>query len=458
MAAFDIVGNLPIEIIPTIVKYVPRFTDLLHFQLVSNTWRNIFSSPVTYADLVGPATTGGGDNTDADDTYSRFIKKCYDQHSIMTLNLSTKRVCHIDAAITNQVSCSAYSKDYLVLYLQHDRRFLVWDFTPGAGDSMEPKVLEFGTGRVTDMIISDKGGYLLWQETDKAAMFLFELASAFWRPNQKLEGSLPGRGIQLFPFPSGCRLSGLNPFNCDGEHLVARFGVDVGSPKKFVLVWDVRTRKLVSKFPFTQTGLWDISSVFSEKKIYLFSLPPRTEDLRLFPFPGYCKAYDLSGKVISSVGVLPGTEFRYNRMFEPSCSEGKIHYSITRQGGSNKGHCVSTMIVDENTGLGHERKFFPACSAQGPDQTALSAESYFPVQECIAQKDSQCMYFFHAISAPAGVRGEIEIWDTTSDKSRRYQLPKVRAVFANETFFCKCIGRSIYIHRYARWNEHNNEC
>ncbi|KAK9493157.1 hypothetical protein V1508DRAFT_416471 [Lipomyces doorenjongii] len=467
MASFDIIANLPIDIIPSIVQYIPRYTDLVHFQRVCKVWRYIFTSPISYATLVGPLP----DDADTDDdAYNRFLKMCYDQHAIMSFNLSQKCVYKVGPHITNQVSCSAYSTNYLVLYLQHDRRFLVWDFhADDHGDyDMEPRVLDFGTGRVTDMIVSDKAGYLIWQESDKAAIFVFDLATAFWpsipsaassstslssqSSSNTTSSQQRGRGIQVLPFPQGCRLSGLNPFNCDGEHLVARFGVDVGSPKKFVMVWDLRTRELVSKFPFTETGLWDTSAIFAEKKIYLFSLPPRTEDLRLFQFPGYCKTYDLSGKVTSSVGVLPGTEFRFNRMFEPLCHDGKIHYAISRQGGLHRGHCLSTMTVDENTGVGKERKFYPCCGTAG-DSDSYVDDNYFPVQDCITQKNSQCMYLFHAISSSEGISGEVEIWDTTSDNSRRYWLPKVRAVFGNETFFGKFVNRDLYIHRYSRWDE-----
>ncbi|KAJ8098390.1 hypothetical protein POJ06DRAFT_259340 [Lipomyces tetrasporus] len=467
-AAFDIVGNLPVDVIPFIVQYIPRYTDLIHFQRVCKVWRYIFTSPVTYTALVGPAPADTDAKDDScDDAYRRFLKMCYDQHAIMTLNLSQERVYKVAPNRTNQVSCSAYSSNYLVLYLQHDRRFLVWDFTADGDDDMEPRVLEFGTGRVTDMIVSDTGGYLIWQESDKAAIFVFDLATAFWastpsaassstslssQSSSSTTSSQRGRGIQVLPFPQGCILSGLNPFNCDGEHLVARFGVDVGSPKKFVMVWDLRTRQLVSKFPFTETGLWDTSAIFAEKKIYLFSLPPRTEDLRLFQFPGYCKTYDLSGKVTSAVGVLPGTEFRFNRMFEPTCENGKIHYAISRQGGLHRGHCLSTMTVDEHTGVGKERKFYPGCCTMASSESYVT-DSYFPVQDCITQTKSQCMYLFHAISSSEGISGEVEIWDTTSDKSRRYWLPKVRAVFGNETFFGKFVNRNLYIHRYSKWDE-----
>ncbi|KAK9330706.1 hypothetical protein V1520DRAFT_339776 [Lipomyces starkeyi] len=467
MTSFDIIANLPIDIIPSIVQYIPRYTDLVHFQRVCKVWRYIFTSPVSYAALVGPLPD---DAHTYDDAYNRFLKMCYDQHAIMTLNLSQKCVYKVGPHVTNQVSCSAYSTNYLVLYLQHDRRFLVWDFTTDDhGDyDMEPRLLDFGTGRVTDMIVSDRAGYLIWQESDKAAIFVFDLATAFWpsipstassstslssqSSSTTMSSQQRGRGIQVLPFPQGCRLSGLNPFNCDGEHLVARFGVDVGSPKKFVMVWDLRTRELVSKFPFTETGLWDTSAIFAEKKIYLFSLPPRTEDLRLFQFPGYCKTYDLSGKVTSSVGVLPGTEFRFNKMFEPLCHDGKIHYAISRQGGLHRGHCLSTMTVDENTGVGKERKFYPCCGTTG-DSDSYVDDNYFPVQDCITQRQSQCMYLFHAISSSEGISGEVEIWDTTSDHSRRYWLPKVRAVFGNETFFGKFVNRDLYIHRYSRWDE-----
>ncbi|KAK9371112.1 hypothetical protein V1509DRAFT_606918 [Lipomyces kononenkoae] len=470
MASFDIIGNLPIDIIPSIVQYIPRYTDLIHFQRVCRLWRYIFTSSASYAFLVGPATDGAVVQHNA---YDRFRKMCYDQHAILTLNLSQKGVYKVTPRITNQVSCSAYSNDYLVLYLQHDRRFLVWDFTSDHDDdgNMEPRVLDFGTGRVTDMTVSDKAGYLIWQEVDKPAIFMFNLANVFLSTtcsnassttSLSLQNSsstalgpaarVGGRAIQVLPFPPGCTLSGLNPFNCDGEHLVARFGVEVGSPKKFVMVWDIRTRELVSKFPFTETGLWDTSAIFADKKIYLFSLPPRTEDLRLFQFPGYCKAYDLSGKVTSSVGVLPGTEFRFNNVFEPSCQNGKIQYLISRQGGLHRGHCLSVMTVDENNGVGHEHKFYPGCNAMVNSDAEIN-ESYFPLQDCIRQNTSQCMYLFHAIASSEGISGEVEIWDTTTDKSRRYWLPKVRAVFGNESFFGKFVNRDLYIHRYSRWEE-----
>ncbi|KAK9236710.1 hypothetical protein V1525DRAFT_406017 [Lipomyces kononenkoae] len=466
MASFDIIGNLPIDIIPSIVQYIPRYTDLIHFQRVCKVWRYIFTSPITYAALVSPAPDGAVAHTDA---YDRFRKLCYDQHAIVTLNLSQNCVYKVGPRVTNQVSCSAYSNDYLVLYLQHDRRFLVWDFTSecDGNDDMEPRVLDFGTGRVTDMIVSEQAGYLIWQEADKPAIFVFNLANVFWSATSSAASSATslssqgssnttsakvGRGIQVFPFPQGCTLSGLNPFNCDGEHLVARFGVELGSPRKFVMVWDLRTRELVSKFPFTETGLWDTSAIFADKKIYLFSLPPRTEDLRLFQFPGYCKAYDLSGKVISSVGVLPGTEFRFNKMFEPFCQNGKIQYLISRQGGLHRGHCLSAMTVDENTGVGNEHKFYPGCNSMVGSDADIN-ETYFPVQDCIRQNATQCLYLFHAIASCEGISGEVEIWDTTSNKSRRYWLPKVRAVFGNESFFGKFVNRDLYIHRYSRWQE-----
>ncbi|KAK9453682.1 hypothetical protein V1511DRAFT_489540 [Dipodascopsis uninucleata] len=463
---FDIVGKLPIDIVAEVVKYIPRYTDLIHYQRVSKTWNQIFTCPETFSE----GFRKNEYSCDDSNAYDRFVGDCYEQHSVLTLNLSSSNSYIVGPLITGQVTAMAYSNEYLALYAQHSKYFLIWDFSSKSNGRMEPYKFDFSTGRVIDMIISDKNGYLIWQESNKPAIFVFDIASALDILRTENEGKATEiteniesmestrqqpRVLKIFPFPEGCRLSGISPFNCDGEHLVARFGVDIGSPKKFIMVWDIKTRDLVSKFPYTDSGMWDTMSIFRDNKIYLFSLPPRAEVLRLFPFPGYCKAYDLYGNVVSSVGVLPGTEMRYTRLFDPVCDNGKISYSISRQGSSIRGHCLSTMEVDEKTGIGKETKYYPNFSV-ADSENLTDDDDYYPIQECISHQSLNCKYLFHAIASSEGVSGQLEIWDTEANKSRRYFLPKVRAVYGNKSFFARFIDRELHINRFSRWDDHLN--
>ncbi|KAK9446709.1 uncharacterized protein V1518DRAFT_135188 [Limtongia smithiae] len=451
----DIIGNLPLDVLPIVAKYIPRYTDFIEFQHVSKLWREIFTDPITYSDLARPERTP--DSPDANGAYERFLRMCYSQHAILSLKLSATRVHHVDFAITKQVSCSAYSDSYLVFYLQHERKFMVWDFS--SPRHVDPMKLEFGTGNVTYMVVTEKPGYLVWMESDKDAIFVLDLAEV-------AGGSTTSRkGIQVYPFPTGCRPGVYTPFNCDGEYLVGRFSVSMGSPHKFAMVWSLATRALICKFTYTATGLWDTSSLLCDKKIYLLSLPPRTDDLRrAFFSPGYCKVYDLEGNVVSSISILPGTESRFNKLFEPTCQDGKISYAISRQGGGvHKGHCLSRISVDEMTGIDEEMKFFPACvsgessASAAPSPSPYGPEDYIALDTCFAQRHAQCMYLYHGIEAASdGTSGELEIWDTTTsthNKSRRIWLPKVRGVFGNESFFGKFVGKDLYLHRYATWEE-----
>lgn len=325
--------------------------------------------------------------------------------------------------------------------------------------------MDFGTLIVTDMSVSENGGYLSWMESDKDAIFVFDLNAASWNPNSVSQttdaASRPSSKLMVFPFPPGCRPAALNPFSCDGDHLIARFSISNGSPHKFFMVWDLRTRKLVSKFPYTVTGLWDTSAILSEKKIYLFSLPHHESDYPRrtnFMFPGYAKTYDLEGNVISSIGILPGTELRYNRLFKPVCGNGKITYGIARQGVLHRGHCLYMMSVNERTGIETSSKFYPECANTKSATNVrdyLAADDYYPLQECITQKNTQCVYLFHGVSTSDGPSGEVEIWDTTCDRSKRVPMPNTHAVYGNETFFAKSISKDLYIHKYISWDERN---
>ncbi|KAK9473521.1 uncharacterized protein V1510DRAFT_414262 [Dipodascopsis tothii] len=498
-STFDIIGNLPIDIVPNIVAYVPRYTDLIKFQQVSRAWRHIFTNPVTYATIARPAGVDNLANDYADESaidssigcYSRFLEKCYSQHAVLTLNLSDTHKFTVPETITTQVAASAYSTEFLVLYLRGSHSFLVWDF---AAPTLEPYAIQLGSTRVSQLFVSDQGGFLVWREQEQAGLFVYHLrgraaaamepsasaasagsavsaaASLFDAPSPASSASSAGSPgpapapaardpsgfvdrtdkalLDVYPFPPLCRPAGINPFSCDGQHLVCRFEVVTGSPKKFVHVWDVVSRELISSFPYSDSGLWETSGILADKKIYLFSIPPKAEELNMmFPFPGFCKIYDLEGNVKSMIGVLPGTEFKFNRIFQPACRDGKMSYCIFRQG--FQGISLSTMTIDENTGVGKEQKFHPAIVQAEVDKY----DNFYPVQEAISQADSRCVYAFHAMSADNAISGEMEVWDTLHNTSRKYEMPNVRAVFGNESFFCKFVNRDLIVHRYRGYHE-----
>ncbi|KAK9462205.1 uncharacterized protein V1516DRAFT_674024 [Lipomyces oligophaga] len=475
-APFDIVGNLPLDIIPDIVKYIPCMTDLVHFQSVCWNWYHIFTSPFTYSSIL-PALADIDQSTvspsSPTDTYDRFLRKCYAQHAVSTLQLSADNSYTLGPEITTQIAVHAYNKTHLVLYLLYDRRFLVFDFTDPAGISKGPRTLEFGTRNVSDMILSDNGSYLVWIESDKDAIFAFDLDNA--RANSGSSTTTSRNQIAVFPFPERCIPAVLNPVSCDGEHLVARFSVARGSPNKFFLVWDLASRQLVSKFPYTVTGLWETSAIFKDKQIYLFSLPPHDCDISRksgssFMFPGNCKIYDLEGNTITSIGILPGTEQRYLRMSFPIYQDGKIIYSIARRGGIHRGHCLYTVELDERTHIDHQTRFYPASSLNEPKSYVANSKDYYPFQQMIRQQGSHCAYYFHSVVGSESATsqpfspyttpsssGELEIYNTAfpeRNQSKRIWLQNTLGILANESFLAQFVGsKELIVRQYATFDQ-----